>query len=181
MSRRHHAAQVPSPMEGDPADMPPRTHYNLLAGRSVERLTALSDGIFAVAMTLLVLDLHVPTDVPVASTPLLWAGGLAHERLLWNALIPLAPRVVAYLMSFLTLGIFWLGQQTQLSFTARSDRALAWIYLSFLLAVTLMPFSTALLAGHMTYRLALVVYWCIWLRWARRSCLPGDTPAVRDC
>jgi uncharacterized membrane protein len=62
-------------------------------------------------------------------------------------------------MSFLTLGIFWVGQQTQLNRFARSDRNLAWIHLGFLLAVSLMPFSTALLAEFITFRLALVVYW----------------------
>ena len=62
-------------------------------------------------------------------------------------------------MSFLTLGIFWVGQQTQLNHFASSDRNLAWIQLAFLLAVTLMPFSTGLLSAFITYRLALVVYW----------------------
>ena len=62
-------------------------------------------------------------------------------------------------MSFLTLGIFWVGQQTQLSHFARGNRNLAWIHLGFLLAVSLMPFSTGLLAEFITFRIALVVYW----------------------
>jgi uncharacterized membrane protein len=122
--------------------------YNLIAGQSVERLAALSDGVFAVAMTLLVLDLHVP------------ASGAIHTELgLWGALVALSPSLITYFMSFLTLGIFWVGQQTQLNRFARCDRNLAWIHLGFLLAVTLMPFSTALLAAFSTYRLALVAYW----------------------
>jgi uncharacterized membrane protein len=125
-----------------------RTIYNLIAGQSVERLAALSDGLFAIAMTLLVLDLRVP------------ASGAIHSELdLWGALVALVPRFIPYFMSFLTLGIFWVGQQTQLNRFARSDRNLAWIHLGFLLAVSLMPFSTALLAEFITYRLALVVYW----------------------
>jgi uncharacterized membrane protein len=124
------------------------TIYNLIAGQSVERLAALSDGLFAIAMTLLVLDLRVP------------ASGAIHSELdLWGALVALVPRFIPYFMSFLTLGIFWVGQQTQLNRFARSDRNLAWIHLGFLLAVSLMPFSTALLAEFITYRLALVVYW----------------------
>jgi uncharacterized membrane protein len=124
------------------------TVYNLIAGQSVERLAALSDGLFAIAMTLLVLDLRVP------------ASGAIHSELdLWGALVALVPRFIPYFMSFLTLGIFWVGQQTQLNRFARGDRNLAWIHLGFLLAVSLMPFSTALLAEFITFRLALVVYW----------------------
>src|SRR5580658_3692905 len=122
--------------------------YNRIAGHSVERLAALSDGIFAVAMTLLVLDLRVPIT-----------EGIRSERDLWRAILVLAPQIVMYLMSFLTLGIFWVGQQTQLNHLAHSDRNLTWIHLTFLFAVTLMPFSTRLLAEFAVYRTALLLYW----------------------
>jgi uncharacterized membrane protein len=125
-----------------------RSLYNRVAGQSVERLAALSDGIFAVAMTLLVLDLHVP------------ASGTVHsERDLWHVLLPLAPRLVIFLMSVMTLGIFWVGQQTQLNHFARADRNLSWIHIAFLCAVSLTPFSTSLLAEYIHYRTALLVYW----------------------
>src|SRR5439155_25718931 len=124
------------------------TIYNRIAGQSLGRLAALSDGIFAVAMTLLVLDLGVSG-----------AGEIHSEVALLNALVELWPRLLTYLMSFLTFGIFWVGQQTQLNHFARSNRNLAWIHLGFLLAVTLMPFSTKLLADFLAYRTAVVVYW----------------------
>ncbi len=137
-----------------------RTHYNRLAGQSLERLAALSDGIFAVVMTLLVLDLHVPVSEAIHIAQPLWvSGAIQSEQVLWDTLVQLAPRLLTYFMSFLTLGMFWVGQQTQLNQFARSDRNLTWIQLAFLLAVSLMPFSTALLAEYITYRLALVVYW----------------------
>ena len=137
-----------------------RTHYNLIAGQSLERLAALSDGIFAFAMTLLVLDLHVPVGQALQSQQPLWAdGALQSEQVLWNGLIGLLPSLLPYLMSFMTLGIFWLGQQTQLNHFERSDRNLTWIHLTFLLAVTFIPFSTALLDNYINYRLALLVYW----------------------
>jgi uncharacterized membrane protein len=63
-------------------------------------------------------------------------------------------------MSFLTLGIFSVGQQTQLNHLLQSDRDLSWIHLAFLFAVTLTPFSTMLLAEFVTFRLALLAYWC---------------------
>lgn len=124
------------------------SRYNRIAGQNLERLAALSDGVFAVAMTLLVLDLRTPG-----------AEAIHSEQDLLLALSGLLPRLATYFMSFLTLGIFWLGQQAQLDRLARGDRDLAWIHLAFLCAVTLVPFSTALLAEHIVSRVALVVYW----------------------
>jgi hypothetical protein len=72
------------------------TDYHAIAGQSLERLAALSDGVFAIAMTLLVLDLRVPVST-----------GIQFERDLWRALMPLAPHLVLYGLSFMTLGIFW--------------------------------------------------------------------------
>src|SRR5205814_9666393 len=120
-----------------------RTSYNRIAGQSAERLAALSDGIFAVAMTLLVLDLRVPA-----------AEAVHRESDLWRALLAFSPRFIMYLMSFLTLGIFWVGQQTQLNNLSRSDRHLTWIHIAFLFGISITPFSTTLLAEYPRYRLA---------------------------
>ncbi len=154
-----------------------RPHYNRIAGRSLERIAALSDGVFAIAVTLLVLDLHVPSATVVHS-----------EVELWRALVDLAPRILVYLMSFLTLGIFWLGQQTQLSNLTASDRDLAWLHLTFLCAVSVMPFSTALIAEFVTLRIALLIYWVnilllgamLFVSWrhARRAGLTRDEAAI---
>jgi len=124
------------------------TLYNAIQGRSLERLAALSDGIFAVAMTLLVLDIHIPPAESVHS-----------EAALLQALAALGPQWMAYLMSFLTLGIFWAGQQTQLNHLREGSRDLTWIHLAFLFAITLMPLTTRLLAEFIVYRSALVFYW----------------------
>lgn len=124
------------------------TRYNEVAGQSIHRLEGLSDGVFAVAMTLLVLDLHTPAVAAIYS-----------EGNLWKALLVLSPRIFVYLMSFLTLGIFWVGQQTQLNQLAGSDRNLTWIHLGFLFSVSLMPFSTSLMAEFISYRIALLIYW----------------------
>jgi uncharacterized membrane protein len=99
-------------------------------------------------MTLLVLDLHIPAAVQVHS-----------ERELVMALCAMAPQWVTYGMSFLTLGIFWAGQQTQLNHIGEGTRDLAWIHLGFLFAISLLPFSTRLLAEFITYRFALGIYW----------------------
>src|SRR3981081_3971771 len=121
--------------------------FNEFAGTNVGRLAGISDGIFAVGMTLLVLGLAVPTLS-------------AHsEEDLWRELLRLGPNVLVYTMSFMTLGIFWVGQGTQLNLLARSNRHYSWLQLAFLFCVTLVPFSTALLARFPTFRVALVEYW----------------------
>ena len=153
------------------------TLYNLIQGRNVDRLAALSDGIFAVAMTLLVLDLHIPTAAQVHS-----------ERELFAALAALGPQWIAYGMSFLTLGIFWAGQQTQLNHIGDGSRDLTWIHLGFLFTITFMPLSTRLLAEFITYRGALGFYWLniflpgVMLYWSwthatHHDLIKPDTPA----
>ena len=132
-------------MSDTPARVPA---YNELAGSNVARLAAISDGIFAVGMTLLVLGLAVPAVSSVKTE-----GDLLHQ------LSNLLPEFITYFMSFLTLGIFWVGQQTGLSEVTRSDRNYTWIQLGFLLAVTLVPFTTNLLAHYDWSRVALVIYW----------------------
>lgn len=153
--------------------------YNEIASRRLDRIGGLSDGVFAIAMTLIVLEIHVPDPGPIRS-----------EQDLWNALLTLGPRLVTYLMSFLTLGIFWNGQQTQLNLFATANRDLTWLQLAFLATVALMPFSTSLLAEFITYRLALVAYWAnifligllLYLNWiyaARKGLVTKEaTPAV---
>jgi len=152
------------------------TLYNRIANQNLDRLAALSDGVFAFAMTLLVLDLHLPATSAVHS-----------EHDLWRGLVVLAPNLLVYLMSFVTLGIFWNGQQTQLNYIERGDRDLAWIHLALLFTVTLMPFSTRLLAEFIGYRIAVLIYWLnimlpgllLYLNWmyaCRHKMIRADTP-----
>ena len=152
------------------------TLYNRIQGRNLDRLAALSDGIFAVAMTLLVLDLHTPSAAQVHS-----------EREFIAALYALGPQWVTYGMSFVTLGIFWAGQQTQLNHIADSTRDFTWIHLGFLFSITLLPLSTRLLAEFIAYRTALGLYWLnivvpgavlfwSWSYATRHDLIKSDTP-----
>ena len=125
-----------------------QTHYNTLAGSEVGRIAALSDGLFAIAATILVLDFHTPEPTDIHS-----------EADLLRALATSAPRLLPWLLSLLTLGIFWLGQQTQLSHLDRSNRDLTWLHFVFLAVVTVLPFSARLLADFLEYRTAFLVYW----------------------
>jgi uncharacterized membrane protein len=116
--------------------------YNRFSGQSLEHLTALTDGLFAVAMTLLVLDLRVP------------AAAAYSEHGLGRALAHLGPSFAAYLLSFTMLGTFWLAVHTLLAILRRCDRTLTWILLGFLFIVSVLPFTAALLAHYVHLRLA---------------------------
>lgn len=153
--------------------------YNRFSGQSLDRLTSLSDGVFAVAMTLLVLDLRVPVGL---------AASKASEHGLWDALLKLGPSFAAYLLSFTMLGTFWLAQHTLLSIFDRCDRTLTWIHLGFLFVVSLLPFSAALLAHYVHLRLAVGAYWLnilllgVMLEWGarygRKAFLSDDAQAA---
>src|ERR1700743_1175207 len=103
--------------------------YNAIAGRNRERLAALSDGVFAFAMTVLVLDIRPPSLSDIHS-----------EAALAQALWLLGPRLLSFVMSFMTLGIFWVGQQTQHDALDHTDRSYSWLHIGFLMAVCLLPF-----------------------------------------
>ncbi|HYX53998.1 MAG TPA: TMEM175 family protein [Candidatus Limnocylindrales bacterium] len=122
--------------------------HSRIAGHSLERLAALSDGIFAVAMTLLVLDLRVPM-----------AEAIHSQRELALALFAMWPKILMYAVSFLSLGLAWAAQQTEMSWVAKSDRSFAWAQILFLFCVTLLPFTTQVVSQFHQYRLAFLLYW----------------------
>jgi len=122
--------------------------YNRIAGLDISRSKAIADGIFAFAMTLLVLGLSVPVY-----------KGVITEHDLWLQLVIIGPELLIYFMSFITLGNFWTGHAVQYTYLNKSDRNLTWLSLFFLLFVSLVPFSTALLSEFITFKLAIAVYW----------------------
>jgi uncharacterized membrane protein len=110
------------------------------------RLEAFSDGVFAIAATLLVLELRVPADEP----------DLTH------ALLQLWPAYAAYLVSFLTIGIIWVNHHTLLEHCRRVDRRFLYLNLLLLVAVGIVPFPTSLVDRYIVSEsgatAALVVY-----------------------
>jgi uncharacterized membrane protein len=96
------------------------------------RLEAFSDGVFAIAITLLVLGLHVPVH-----------GDLG------NALVDEWPSFASYLVSFVVIGIIWVNHHAVLDHVTESTRALLFLNLLLLLWVTFIPFPTAMLAEHL--------------------------------
>jgi uncharacterized membrane protein len=112
--------------------------------RGNERINAFSDGVFAIAITLLVLELKVPEHAP--------AEGLA-------ALVPeLLPKFLGHVISFIVLGIYWVGQHNMFLHIKRHDRVLLWLNNLFLLSVASMPFFAGLVTHYADDRTALIAY-----------------------
>lgn len=116
-------------------------------GLTTARIEALSDSIFAFAMTLLVLDLHVPEI----------AAELVHGRLGPN-LLELWPKALSFVTSFLILGVGWVGQHTAFHYIRRSDRPFLWINILYLMGVAFVPFSTSLMGKYGHEQLAIFVF-----------------------
>jgi uncharacterized membrane protein len=123
-------------------------NYNKIAGQRIQRIEAISDGVFAIALTLLILDIKIPVSELIRS-----------EKDLINAFAGLSSKFISYFLSFLTLGIYWSAHSTQFHFISKSDRNLNWINLFFLLFVSLIPFTTAFLSEYITFKFAIWVYW----------------------
>ncbi len=103
---------------------------------STQRTEAFSDGVFAIAITLLILNIQPPHAGP---------GGL------WHALLRLWPSYASYLVSFLTIGIIWVNHHAVFEHIARSDRTLLFLNLLLLMSVAFIPFPTALLADYLRH------------------------------
>jgi uncharacterized membrane protein len=101
---------------------------------STNRLEAFSDGVFAIAITLLVLDIHVPDPAK---------GHLGHELLAqW-------PSYAAYVISFLTIGIIWINHHASFSRLRAVDHSILIWNLLLLLGVGVLPFTTSLMAAYL--------------------------------
>ena len=106
------------------------------------RLEALTDGVFAIIMTILVFNISVPELI------LFTEGDYAKERLS-DRFADLWPDFLAYVISFSTLGAFWVAHHRIFRWILYVDRPLIWINISFLMIIGLVPFSTTLLTQYM--------------------------------
>lgn len=108
-----------------------------------ERAIAFSDGVFAIAITLLVLGLGVP-EVADGELP--------------DALRDLGPQVTSYFIGFAVIGAFWLGHHRFFGVLRRFDSTLLLLNLAFLSFISLMPFTTGLLGRYGGVEVAVVAY-----------------------
>lgn len=110
------------------------------------RIETLVDGVFAIVMTLLVFDIHVPLQAQVEQI------GLA------SALSLLAPNLLSYVITFVILGVFWVGHHNQYFYIRRADRVLLWINILFMMCVALLPFSAGVFSRYGQQPEAIFVY-----------------------
>lgn len=114
---------------------------------SKNRLETLVDGIFAIAMTLLVLTISPPKP-PV---------GVASE-VLPGMVLDLLPQFLLFAVAFLVLGVFWLGHHRQFHFVSSVDTHLLWINLILLIAIVFVPFSTDLAGDYPHVQIAVLLF-----------------------
>jgi uncharacterized membrane protein len=114
------------------------------AGRDIDRLKALSDGVFAIVLTLLVLELR-PERVTSNAAAL-------------EALARMIPSFVSYFISFFIIGLYWIVHNRMVRHMTGYDRATLWINLLFLLFVSVLPFFTAFSGQNMRLSLPWQLY-----------------------
>lgn len=140
------------------------------------RMEALSDGVFAIAMTLLVLELKVP-DLPKSVDTSELLHKIGEET----------PIFFSFLVSFLYCGLLWVMHHLALHFVRHLQVALVWINLLFLMAVALMPFSCGLLGHFLRNRAVQEIYFgntfaaaallaVLWLVAKQRKLINEDDP-----
>ena len=112
------------------------------------RMEALTDGIFAIAMTLLVLDVHLPEAVV----------GVHQAHDLFVQVAALWPTLLSFAVSFVILAMFWVAHHTEFRYIKKLDNKLIWLNIFYLLFVALLPFSAALLGEFGKNQTAVVIY-----------------------
>ncbi len=114
---------------------------------STNRLEAFSDGVFAVAITLLVLNLQVPQ----------LAASVVSKDLL-PKLFDLRPKLLIYALSFVIVGIYWVAHHNTFHYIKRSDRNLLWLNILLMMCIVFIPFPTALIGQYPEQQISVVIY-----------------------
>ena len=120
---------------------------NIGGGRELDRIVFFTDAVFAIAITLLVLDIRVPEIPP----------GLVAEQLP-GRLLDLWPKLLSYVISFLVILFYWMGHHSMFSAIKGYDRGLIWLNSLFLMCIAFLPFPTSLLGEYADQQLVVAIY-----------------------
>jgi uncharacterized membrane protein len=115
---------------------------------SKSRIETLTDGVFAIVMTLLVLEIAVPQLTHSEAT--------AVELL--RQLLELWPVILSYTISFIILGFFWINHHDQFHYIKKANHVFVWITIFYLMFIAFIPFSTALLGEYTDQQISVVIY-----------------------
>src|SRR5438105_1325766 len=118
-----------------------------LRGFEKGRFEALVDGIFAVALTLLVLDIKLPENIAYPTDAALWLRLTSLER-----------HFVIYPISFAVIAMYWISHHIQFHFVRYIDRRLIWINLLYMLLISFLPFATDLIGDNQDLMLPCEIY-----------------------
>ena len=159
-------AQPPTPER----DVPETDHFGL------ERLVFFSDAVFAIAITLLALEIHLPS-----------AAELSNDQLA-QQLISIWPKYLSYIISFLVIGLFWMAHHRKFQLIKRYDNRLMTLNLLLLMSVAFIPFPTSVISEYgnrsatIFYALAILVTNALsillWLYASRNHRLTGGEPPL---
>lgn len=116
----------------------------------LERLAFFSDAVFAIAITLLIIEVRLPPGLPDS------------EQAIAQALADLIPQYIGFFVSFFVIGRFWIGHHRVFGRLQRVDDGLIWRNLLFLMTIAFMPFPTALVSHFVSTRVGVGVY-AAWL------------------
>ena len=116
---------------------------NPLSNLSTFRLETLEDGVFAIAMTLLVLNLKVPAKL---------------DNSLLKAILQIWPDLITFFGSFILLGVFWFGHRAALHYVKHADHIFHWLELILLMFVSIVPFSASLISKYYNEQAAIIIY-----------------------
>lgn len=115
---------------------------------SKKRIETLTDGLFAIVMTILVLELTVP---------IISEGDIEHELI--EELYHMWPVFFSYMTSFVLLGFIWMNHDTQFHYIKRVDQGLLWIAILYLMVIAMIPFTTSLIGEYAEQRIPVFAFW----------------------
>ncbi len=116
---------------------------NITSSLTTFRFEALEDGVFAIAMTLLVLNLKIPETI---------------DQSVFLSIVKIWPNLLTFFGSFLLLGVYWFGHRTAIHFIKNADHVFHWLGILTLMFVSIVPFSASMIAKYYHDQGAIILY-----------------------